>query len=403
MSGPLLLDLSAIPQRLAQHVHDLTHREALQDAHRLTQDPYVRAVLINKLGPRGADAFLPWLRAIANDRNPPETGNFNQFLDTARTNTSIVGLGLSTTTLLAQAAGLIPGLLYVKPRELATALLEGVRSPVDTYRMITEASPAMRLRWDMEDGRLQSNMSALIGRNAFFRGISGAIWLAAYREGVAAGKESTAAVLDGDKAVRQSQGGTGAMDIAAIQRKDQGAAMRLLTMFYTPFSAYYNQNRDLAFEARQGTRTVASAAASMLALAFFQGVIGDLLTGKGPEEDENTAAWMAKSTLGFGVSGFPVIRDTIGSALSGHAGSLSPAWQAINAGRQLTSAVAGVASGDKDPGQVVKSAVTATGYLLGIPVKPLTRQGTYLWDITVGDEEPEDAAAFMKGLLTGKK
>lgn len=66
-------------------------------------------------------------------------------------------------------------------------------------------------------------------------------------------------------------------------------------------------------------------------------------------------------------------------------------------------AVAGVASGDKDPGQVVKSAVTATGYLLGIPVKPLTRQGTYLWDITVGDEEPEDAAAFIKGLLTGKK
>lgn len=190
--------------------------------------------------------------------------------------------------------------------------------------------------------------------------------------------------------------------ISLIQRKDQGAAMRLLTMFYTPFSAYYNQNRDLAFEARQGTRTVASAAASMLALAFLQGVIGDLLTGKGPEEDENTAAEMAKSTLGFGVSGFPVIRDTIGSALSGHAGSLSPAWQAINAGRQLTSAVAGVASGDKDPGQVVKSSVTATGYLFGVPIKPITRQGTYLWDVTFGDEEPENAAELWKGLLTGK-
>lgn len=421
VSGPLLLDLSAIPQRLAQHVHDLTHREALQDAHRLTQDPYIRAVLINKLGPRGADAFLPWLRAIANDRNPPQTGNFNQFLDAARTNTSIVGLGLSTTTLLAQAAGLIPGLLYVKPRSLAAALLDGVRSPVETYRMITEASPAMRLRWDMEDGRLQSNMSELIGRNAFFRkkadlvrfsfnllgyldrGISGAIWLAAYRDAIATGKDTAAAALDGDKAVRQSQGGTGVMDIAAIQRKDQGAAMRLLTMFYTPFSAYYNQNRDLVFEARQGARTVTSAAASMLALAFFQGVIGDLLTGKGPEEDENTAAWMAKSTLGFGVSGFPVIRDTIGSALSGHTGSLSPAWQAINAGRQFTSSVAGAASGDKDAGQVFKSAVTATGYLLGVPIKPITRQGTYLWDVTFGDEEPEDAAELMKGLLTGKK
>jgi hypothetical protein len=82
---------------------------------------------------------------------------------------------------------------------------------------------------------------------------------------------------------------------------------------------------------------------------------------------------------------------------------LSPAWQAINAGRQFTSAVSGAATGDKDPGQVVKSTVTAAGYLLGIPVKPITRQGTYLWDISTGDEEPEDAAAFIKALLTGKK
>ncbi|WLH55581.1 hypothetical protein [Pseudomonas sp. FP2294] len=418
-SGPLLLDLSAIPQRLAQHVHDLTHREALQDAHRLTKDPQIRAVLLEKLGPRGADSFLPWLKAIANDRNPPETGNFNRFLDAARTNTSIVGLGLSSTTLLAQVGGLIPGLLYVKPKLLAQSLLDGIRSPVETYRMITDASPAMRLRWDMEDGRLASSMADLIGKNAFFRkrddlvrfsfnllgyldrGISGAIWMASYREGLAAGKEAAAAALDGDNAVRLSQGGTGAMDIAAIQRKDQGAAMRLLTMFYTPFSAYYNQNRDLAFEAKQGSRTVASAAAAMLAVAFFQGVVGDLLTGKGPDEDENTAAWMAKSTLGFGVSGFPVIRDTIGSALSGHAGSLSPAWQAINAGRQAAGAVTGLVTGDKDAGAAAKSVVTAGGYLLGVPTKPLTRQGSYLWNVAVGEETPEDAAEFIKALLHG--
>ncbi|NMZ19710.1 hypothetical protein HBO08_22100 [Pseudomonas rhodesiae] len=418
-SGPLLLDLSAIPQRLAQHVHDLTHREALQDAHRLTKDPQIRAVLIDKLGPRGADSFLPWLKAIANDRNPPETGNFNRFLDAARTNTSIVGLGLSSTTLLAQVGGLIPGLLYVKPQLLAKSLLDGIRSPVETYRMITDASPAMRLRWDTEDGRLASSMADLIGKNAFFRkrddlvrfsfnllgyldrGISGAIWMASYREGLAAGKDAAAAALDGDMAVRLSQGGTGAMDIAAIQRKDQGAAMRLLTMFYTPFSAYYNQNRDLAFEAKQGSRTVASAAAAMLAVAFFQGVVGDLLTGKGPDEDENTAAWMAKSTLGFGVSGFPVIRDTLGAALSGHAGSLSPAWQAINAGRQAAGAVTGLATGDKEAGAAAKSIVTAGGYLLGVPTKPLTRQGSYLYNVAVGEETPEDAAEFIKALLHG--
>lgn len=418
-SGPLLLDLSAIPQRLAQHVHDLTHREALQDAHRLTKDPQIRAVLLDKLGPRGADSFLPWLKAIANDRNPPETGNFNRFLDAARTNTSIVGLGLSSTTLLAQVGGLIPGLLYVKPKLLAQSLLDGIRSPVETYRMITDASPAMRLRWDMEDGRLASSMADLIGKNAFFRkrddlvrfsfnllgyldrGISGAIWMASYREGLAAGKEASAAALDGDNAVRLSQGGTGAMDIAAIQRKDQGAAMRLLTMFYTPFSAYYNQNRDLIFEARQGSRTVASAAATMLAIAFFQGVVGDLLTGKGPDEDENTAVWMAKSTLGFGVSGFPVIRDTIGAALSGHAGSLSPAWQAINAGRQAAGAVTGLVTGEKDAGAAAKSVVTAGGYLFGVPTKPLTRQGSYLYNVAVGEETPEDAAEFIKALLHG--
>ncbi|MBH3308343.1 hypothetical protein I5P84_02595 [Pseudomonas mosselii] len=420
VAGPLLLDLSAVPQRLAQHIHDLTHREALQDAHRLTKDPQVRAVLIDKLGSRGADAFLPWLKAIANDRNPPETGNFSQFLDAARTNTSIVGLGLSVSSLMAQLGGLIPGMLYVRPKSIASAMLEGLRSPAETYKMITEASPAMRLRWDTEDGRLQSSMDQLIGRSAFYRkrqdlvrfafnlfgyldrGISGAIWLGAYRDALAAGRDEARAVLDGDRAVRQSQGATGAMDIAAIQRKDQGAAMRLLTMFYTPFSAYYNQNRDLAFEARQGARTVASAAASMLALAFFQGVVGDLLTGKGPDEDESTAAWMAKSTLGFAISAFPVLRDTIGASLSGHPGSLSPAWQAINSGRQLGSAVSGAATGDKEPGAVFKSAVTASGYLLGVPVKPITKQGTYLWNLADGTESPEDAGELIKGLITGK-
>lgn len=420
VAGPLLLDLSAVPQRLAQHIHDLTHREALQDAHRLTKDPQVRAVLIDKLGARGADAFLPWLKAIANDRNPPETGNFNQFLDAARTNTSIVGLGLSLSSLMAQMGGLIPGVLYVRPQAIASALMEGLRSPTETYQMITEASPAMRTRWDMEDARLQSGMDQLIGRSAFYRkrqdlvrfsfnlfgyldrGISGAIWLGAYREALAAGKDAAGAVLDGDKAVRQSQGATGPMDIAAIQRKDQGAAMRLLTMFYTPFSAYYNQNRDLTFEARQGTRTIASAAASMLALAFFQGVAGDLLTGKGPDDDESIAAWMAKSTLGFAVSAFPVLRDTIGASLSGHPGSLSPAWQAINSGRQLSSTVSGAVSGDKDAGAVVKSALTTGGYILGVPVKPITKQGAYLWNLAEGDEDPENAAELWKGLLTGK-
>lgn len=420
VSGPLLLDLSAVPQRLAQHIHDLTHREALQDAHRLTKDPQIRAVLIRRLGARGADAFLPWLKAIANDRNPPETGNFNQFLDAARTNTSIVGLGLSLSSLMAQMGGLIPGVLYVRPQAIASALMEGLRSPSETYRMITEASPAMRMRWDTEDARLQSGIDQLVGRSAFYRkrqelvrfsfnlfgyldrGISGAIWLGAYREALAAGKDAAGAVLDGDKAVRQSQGATGAMDIAAIQRKDQGAAMRLLTMFYTPFSAYYNQNRDLAFEAKQGTRTVAGAAASMLALAFFQGVAGDLLTGKGPDEDESTAAWMAKSTLGFAVSAFPVLRDTIGASLSGHPGSLSPAWQAINSGRQLSSAVSGAVSGDKDAGAVLKSALNTGGYLLGVPVKPITKQGAYLWNLAEGEESPENAAELWKGLLTGK-
>jgi hypothetical protein len=418
--GPLLLDLSAVPQRLAQHIHDLTHREALQDAHRLTKDPQIRAVLLDKLGARGADSFLPWLRAIANDRNPPETGNFNQFLDTARTNTSIVGLGLSIPSLMAQLTGVLPGMLYARPQSIAAAMLQGLKAPRETYKMIADASPAMQLRWDTEDARLQSGMNELIGKSAFYRkradvvrfafnlfgyidrGVSGAVWLGAYRDAVAAGKDEATSVADGDRAVRQSQGATGPMDIAAIQRKDQGAAMRLLTMFYTPFSAYYNQNRDLGFEARQGTRTVVSAAASMFALAFFQGVVGDLLTGKGPDEDENTAAWMAKSTLGFGVSSFPVIRDTIGSALSGHAGSLSPAWQAINAGRQLGSSVVGAATGDKEVGSVVKSALTATGYLMGIPVKPITKQGAYLWNLADGTESPEDAGELLKGLMTGK-
>ena len=94
-------------------------------------------------------------------------------------------------------------------------------------------------------------MDQLTGRSAYYRkrqdlvrfafnlfgyldrGISGAIWLGAYREALAAGKDEARAVLNGDDAVRQSQGATGAMDIAAIQCKDQGAAASADYVVYT--------------------------------------------------------------------------------------------------------------------------------------------------------------------------
>lgn len=190
------------------------------------------------------------------------------------------------------------------------------------------------------------------------------------------------------------------MDKSAIQYGDDGKVMVMFTMFYTPFSAFYNQVRDLNFEVKNGVTSKSKAAATLLAMAFFQGVVGDLLTGQGPDDGENTLAWMGKSTLGFASSSIPIVRDAVSTFTgSGRVCSLSPLAQTINKAINLPKTFKDVFDDEKEGKG--KQAIEATGLILGIPVKPITRQGDAIYQIATGEYDPKEASGFVKALIYG--
>ncbi len=416
VTGPLKLEIESISQHMMMQIHDLTHREALQNAYRLAKDRDIRNALIKKLGSEQADLFINWLKNIANDANPAGGGVGSRLINAVRNNTSVVGLGFSTTTMLAQIGGVVPVIRYAGAKDFAGGLIQLMQHPLDTPRFIMENSPAMRARWDTTQSRIEASFDRLKGKNEFFRQkervvrfafdllnyidryVTGAGWMAAYNRAIREGKSTEVAVRAGDAVVRKSQGGFGAMDRAAIQYGDDGKVMAMFTMFYTPFSAFYNQGRDLHFEVRNGITSKSKAAAIILATAFFQGVIGDLLTGQGPDDDENTLAWMGKSTLGFGTSGFPIVRDVVSAWTGGRVYSLSPLAQTINKVTSLPTTVKGLAEGKEGKG---KQVIEAGGLVLGVPVKPLTRQGDAFYQMATGEYDPKDAGGFVKALIYG--
>lgn len=416
VTGPLKLEIESISQHMMMQIHDLTHREALQNAYRLAKDRDVRNTLINKLGSEQADLFIKWLKNIANDSNPSGGGVGSRLINAVRNNTSIVGLGFSTTTMLAQIGGVVPVIRYAGAKDFAGGLIQLMQSPLEVPRFIMDKSPAMRSRWDTTQSRIDASFDRLKGKKEFFRQkervvrfafdllnyidryVTGAGWMAAYHRALKEGKSEDVAIRAGDAVVRKSQGGFSAMDKASIQYGDDGKVMAMFTMFYTPFSAFYNQGRDLHFEVKNGITSKSKAAAIILATAFFQGVVGDLLTGQGPDDDENLLAWMGKSTLGFGTSGLPLIRDIVSSWTGGRVYSLSPLAQTINKVTSLPKTAKGIVEGKEGKG---KQAVEATGLILGIPVKPLTRQGDALYQIGSGEYDPKDAGGFVKALIYG--
>lgn len=416
VTGPLKLEIESISQHMMMQIHDLTHREALQNAYRLAKDRDVRNALIKKLGPEQADLFIKWLKNIANDANPSGGGVGSQLINAVRNNTSIVGLGFSTTTMLAQFGGVVPVIRYAGAKDFAGGLIQLMRQPLEMPRFIMEKSPAMQMRWDTTKSSIDASFDRLRGKNNFFRQkekvvrfafdllnyidryVTGAGWLAAYNRALKEGKSEAVAIHAGDTVVRKSQGGFNSMDKAAIQYGDDGKVMAMFTMFYTPFSAFYNQGRDLHFEVKNGVTSKSKAAAIILATAFFQGVVGDLLTGQGPDDDENLAAWMGKSTLGFATSGLPIVRDVVSSWTGGRVYSMSPLAQSINKVTNIPRTVKGIAEGKEGK---TKQAIEATGLILGVPVKPLTRQGDALYQIAIDEYNPEDASGFVKALIYG--
>jgi hypothetical protein len=429
LTAPLLLDFEQIlTSHMAKVIKDISHREAIIGIEKILTNPQVKEVLIDRAGEAQYNQLRKWTQVLVADRSDTlhQASGFGKAAMVMRTNMAIVTMGWRISTMMAQFAGFAPSMDLVKPSYLAKAMIQSTKNPVQTFALMQEKSGEMRNRVatidrDVKDALLrmrgEGGVLADIRRTAFYltamadRVVSVPTWIGAYNQALAEGKTDDDAIRAGDRAVRLSQGAGGAKDLAAVQRNNE--LMRLLTMYYTPFSVLYARLRDLGHQsAVQGIGYLPAATARMVALVALPAVLGELLAARGPEEDEDETWWAIRKMLLYPIATIPGIRDGSGFyeswiiAASGEGEmkyapsyKFSPIVSAIEKVLKSPGVLYDTVTGERDLDTGLWDLFETSGYIFGLPTAQARVTGEYLEDLLTGDAEPENAPEMLRDLL----
>ena len=199
--------------------------------------------------------------------------------------------------------------------------------------------------------------------------------------------------------------------MAAVQRNNE--LMKLLTMYYTPFSVLYARLRDTGHQqAVKGLGYLPSTVARLTALVLIPAVMSDLLAHRGPDDDEDEVWWAIRKMLLYPLATIPVIRDFSGYLEKGIIKAtgegkmhyqptykLSPIVGAIEKVLSMPGKISDVSTGDKPAADVAWDLFETSGYLFGLPTAQPRITGEYVTRLLSGDENPENAVELMQGAL----
>jgi hypothetical protein len=429
LAAPVLLDFEyVLTSHLAKVIKDISHREAIVGINKILTNPHVKETLIDRLGEDRYLEMRRWTEVLVRDRSDTlhQASGLGRLMMVARTNMAIVTMGWKISTMLAQFAGFAPSMDLVKPRYLAKAMIQSMQSPVQSLALVQSKSGEMRNRMatldrDVKDALLrmrgEGGIVADVQRTAFYltamadRLVTVPTWLGAYNQALAQGLSEDDAIRAGDRAVRLSQGAGGAKDLAAVQRNNE--LMRLLTMYYTPFSVLYSRLRDMGHKtALNGIGYLPAAAARLLVLVILPAVLGELLAGRGPDEDEDEVWWAIRKMLLYPLATVPVLRDFSGyfeAAMIKASGEgemryapsykFSPVVSAIEKVAKMPGKAADAITGAKPVDDVAWDLVESSGYIFGLPTAQVRITGEYLEDLLTGDADPQNAPELMRDLI----
>lgn len=415
---PPRLDLSVLPQHLSQVVHDLTHRRAVIDIARLIADDGVREAIEATAGREAYRLLRPWLTNVAAPAYDPGVG-LESILARARTGTTIVNMGLKITTALSQPLGYLTTISHVGPRWAAIGLKEvfgkGPRSIVDARDFAFSRSAELRNRAksfdrDVHDTvRRLTKAGPLSGMEKSYFWLTGFLdmavalptWHAAYQKALAAdpGGPEADAVAAADAAVRMTQAAGGAKDLARIQRG--GELARMFTLFYSWFSVAYNQfERAFRKTDFKKPRDYPQFVGAMAMLWLAPAILGELVVGRGPEEDEDLAAWAGKALLAYPAAAVVGVRDVVGAATSGFGYEVSPIGAAFGG---IAKGAVDLATGNFDNRSAVQSAFLTASIWGHLPGRQAWITGEFFWDWLVNDLEPESFGEVLRHALLQRR
>lgn len=430
---PILLQLGVINRHLGEVIHDITHREAVIQADKFLRSERVMRAVDSTLGPEIRKQFRPWLKYVANSWAMERAGNegVGAFMQKLRANTTIVGMGFRFTTMITQLGGYSNSIEVVGEKWVAAGIAQAAAHPIDTFNFVMEKSGEIRSRMDTLDRDIRLTIQSMAGgRDAVarktltaakefaFHGIGYMdrvvvipTWIGAYNKAQAAGMDGQTAIYAADKAVRLSQGAGSPKDLAAVVRGtgQWGQMLKLMTQFYSYMSAFYQRQRNLGRDIMAVRR--ASDLPGIIARAWWIIVVPPLLNqimgGNGPGDDEDWGFWAFKQMLFQSLGPIPGVRDAAPPVIEGLTGGKPFDYQFTPMQRAFQSVVESARDIHKawegeDAKRPIRNALEVAGYWTGLVPGQVATSTQFLVDVANGEQDPETAAEWYRGLTKGK-
>lgn len=426
---PIHLSLGVIERHLSEVIHDLTHREAIMQADRFLSDKGIMQAVDETMGPEVRRQFRPWLQHIANEwaYDRAGLGAAERFLRGVRRNTTFVGMAFRASTVFMQAAGLSDSAGTIGGMAMVHGLAKFSKNPAKAIGFVLEKSGEVRSRMDTLDRDIRdaarrhagkigvlsaAQRFGYMGIGFMDRLVVVPTWIGAYDNALKAGADEGVAVAAADKAVRVSQGAGAAKDLAAVQRGrgPSGEAFKLLTMFYSYASGYYQRLRTLGRDVRKANAAdIPGLAARSFFLVIAPALLAELLAGRGPDddEDETWAGWAFQKVALSVFNPIPILRDVMPPATAAALDkptfgySFTPVAKMgetfVNIARDAGNVIEG-----EDTKRATRNFLEGAGYVTGAIPGQLAATSQFLVDVAYGDADPETFGDWWTGLTKGK-
>lgn len=427
-NAPFNLSLSVIGKHLDEITHDIFHRRAVADIFKIVSNDRFREAVRSRLGAEYEKVFLPWLKRVANEarQNNSDLRGWDSAMKTLRVNVTMMAMGLRVSTMVQQVSGYANSLQRLGSKDMLAGMAEFWPNPGRAAEQVYALSGEMRHRANNLERDVKANLDKFRGKNTWkaslgrfaFRGIALAdlsvtipTWLGAYRKSLADGFDEADAIAYADKMVRDTQGSGGSKDLSSFQ--DGSETWKIMGMFYSFLNVFYNAQQGIVEDARKPGKSFsdyADIAWQSSMLMIVSPLMAALLSGQGPEDDEDELYW-AMRQVGFGAfAGIPIVRDLMGTLSREMGGKpsagfkMSPVAGPLEGSIRLVKDLTKVASGEEASKTFVKNTFNVVGGFAGLPTGQIGVTSQFLWDSLVsGAENPENLLEWLRGLTFGPK
>lgn len=426
-AAPMLLDYHAVLSRhLNNVITDIAYRQPLRQMLRILSDSTVKGVIHQRLSSGAYHALLGSVRATIQGTNgisEPASAFFEKVKGGVIRNTVVAALGFKIGLVIANTVTApVLATARVKTKFVAKGLARYYRHPKQMTAMVHGLSPFMLDRATHTDQGYAEVLADLRGRHGVRFRVAEAslamhrwvnplvergIWLGRYIQATSEGEGPAEAVRLADKAIRQTQTQAAPKDLSAVERDPR---YKVFNLFLGPMIIANNrlQEAGMRGKLRGAVESPSQALGTWLAMILANGFLFELLSGRGPEDDDDDGldagdwgVWLARKALLFPFQTMPFVRNAanmadqaIGGDTFGNARP-DPITDAMSImgrfGKVAAGAVGDLLEGeDVDEAQVAKAATRAAGVGVGLPTGQAMTTGEYLYDLSTDPDTPLD-------------